>query len=311
MNESIADKISERHNTPNLVRLLSEELSGSELNSLLLEVFARRAGRISPAALLKNYEENRFVKPADCDAIKLLEASMLTLQVFVENNFTPVLLSPLAPLGTSSIVGPVHQDKIVSTLRNCEVLSDAANALALHIAALKKHRLHNKELKFGAVQRHVRSQPLTMKGFTPHFTIGCLVTSGTDTGNHEFELQTIVDHFRTLDNVLTTVFRTQTRYFKLLIREGYKDSRALVEQVAAFLKKETSYDVRIDHESRDNNYYIGLQFKCVIEVNGREIEIADGGNVNWTQRLLNDSKERFFISVFGLELLHKFEEGLI
>jgi hypothetical protein len=43
----------------------------------------------------------------------------------------------------------------------------------------------------------------------------------------------------------------------------------------------------------------------------REFEIADGGLVDWTQQLLNNKKERFFISGFGLEILNKLEEGLL
>ena len=45
--------------------------------------------------------------------------------------YEPVELSPLAPLGTSSVVGTVHQNKVVSTSRNSEVLSDPTNVLAL------------------------------------------------------------------------------------------------------------------------------------------------------------------------------------
>jgi hypothetical protein len=54
-----------------------------------------------------------------------------------------------------------------------------------------------------------------------------------------------------------------------------------------------------------------VQVKIVIKKNGRELEIADGGMVDWTQKLLNDKKERYCIFGFGLELMIKLEEGLM
>jgi len=42
-----------------------------------------------------------------------------------------------------------------------------------------------------------------------------------------------------------------------------------------------------------------------------EWEIADGGFVDWTQRLLGNRKERLLISGFGLELLVKMKNGFL
>jgi hypothetical protein len=45
-----------------------------------------------------------------------------------------VELSPIAPLGTCSAVGPVSQNRIVSAMRSAEVVSDSTNALAVEAA---------------------------------------------------------------------------------------------------------------------------------------------------------------------------------
>ena len=70
-------------------------------------------------------------------------------------------------------------------------------------------------------------------------------------------------------------------------------------------------DVTEDDNPTKNNYYKGLQFKADITVKHGHFEIADGGFVDWTQQLLNNKKERIFITGFGLELLNKMEEGLM
>ena len=305
--------IEQRTGYEDLISILSEKLSGADLNSLLLEVFSRRAQQLTAPDLLKQYDRNRFVQPAETDFIKLMESSLLTLKHLSGHGFIPLQVSPLSPLGTSSVVATVDQNKVVSALRNCEVLSDATNALALYISSQKKAKTHtatDAHLKYCTVQRHVRAQQFNIKGFSPHFTIGCLVSSGMDTGNYDFEKKAIAEHFKALHDVLTTVFNTGTVRFRLQQRAGYHDH--FIPSVLEYLYHHyPDWEVTPDETPGANNYYKGLQFKAVISLQHRDFEIADGGLVDWTQQLLNNKKERFFISGFGLELLNKLEEGLL
>jgi hypothetical protein len=305
--------IAQRTGHNNLISILADELSGADLNSLLLEVFARRAQAITPPKLLKQYEQNRFVQPAETDFIHLMEKSLETLKCLRRHGFLPIQISPLSQLGTSSVVATVDQDKVISALRSCEVLSDATNALALYICSQKKKQkpsIADVHIKYCTTQRHVRSQPFHIKGFSPHFTIGCLVSSGMDTGNYAFEKKAIAEHFMALQDVLTAVFKTGKVRFKLQQREGYPD--AFIPAILQHLHNQLpQLEVTRDETPGSNNYYKGLQFKAVITLQQRDFEIADGGLVTWTQQLLNNKKERFFISGFGLELLNKLEEGLL
>lgn len=305
--------IEQRAGNEDLIGILTEKLSGADLNSLLLDVFSRRAQQLTAPGLLKQYEQNRFVQPAETDFIQLMEKSLDTLKCLSKHGFSPLQVSPLSPLGSCSVVATVDQDKVVSALRNCEVMSDATNALALYISSLKKAKKHPvspEHLKYCTVQRHVRAQQFNIKGFSPHFTIGCLVSSGIDTGNYDFEKKAISEHFKALHDVLTTVFNTGTVRFKLQQREGYPEH--FIKKMLAYLQHQfPEWEVTADETSATNNYYKGLQFKAVITLQRRDFEIADGGLVNWTQQLLNNKKERFFISGFGLELLNKLEEGLL
>jgi hypothetical protein len=312
MNDAIYKRI-ETKTGVNLVDILSTQLTGSELNSLLMEVFAKRAKQLTANDLLRGYEKNRFVKPSENNPILLLEKSLDTLKCFNAFGFRAVQLSPLVPLGTCSVVGAVSQDKIVSALRNCEVLADATNALALEISMQKKHNLVSSDetLKYAATPRHVRAQPIAVKGFTPHFSIGCLVSSGVDTGNFAFEKSAVLEHIQALQAVLRNVFAVHNIYVKLQKRSGYAQEHfisAVHDHLARHLE---NTDVRLDSSSKENQYYQGLQFKVVCRLQGRELEIADGGFVDWTQKLLNNKKERYCISGFGLELLNRIEEGFL
>lgn len=313
MPEKIGNKIAQRTGNDQLITLLAEQLSGADCNSLLLEVFARRTKQLSAPELLKQYEKNRFVQPAETDFIHLMEQSLQTLKKLQGHGFIPLQMSPLSQLGSSSVVATVDQDKVVSALRNCEVLSDATNALALHICSQKKKQKQtasSPHIKHCTVQRHVRAQQFKVKGFASHFTIGCMVSSGIDTGNFAFEKKALGDNFSALSDVLTTVFNTGRVRFRLQQREGYPAH--FIPAVLNYLHNSfPAMEVTVDEQPGTNNYYQGIQFKADITVQQRHFEIADGGFVSWTQQLLNNKKERFFIAGFGLELLCKLEEGLL
>lgn len=55
----------------------------------------------------------------------------------------------------------------------------------------------------------------------------------------------------------------------------------------------------------NNDYYKGLQFTIIVNLNGQELNIGDGGFVDWSQKLLSNKKERMMISAIGLDkILH-------
>ena len=313
----ITDKILSRHAHDNLLHVLSEKLSGSELNSLLLEVFNHRMAKCSPPELLKHYQLNRFVKPADLPVMELKQIELDLLRLFDSNGFTPIELSPVSIQGSCSVVAPANQKKILSALRGTEVLADATNTLALHICDLKKRKVWiptgNEKLRYGTIQRHVRTQSISGKGFTPHFKIGCLVTSGVDTGNFNFEEEALAEHVGLMKNIFEDYYKIDHLSFRLLCRAGYRDSKRLANEVRKFiLNKVQGVEISvIETPEKEIGYYKGIQYKVDITLKGKTFEIGDGGFVDWTQQLLQNKKERLLITGFGFEFMHRIMHGLI
>src|SRR5436309_209343 len=111
---------------------LAEGLPASEVWSLMLDVLARRAGRRTPAELVRQWERDRFVQPSYIDQRTLVDLDGHLLAAAA--GFEAIELSPLAPLGTCSAVGLASQNKTVSALRGTEVVSDPTNVMALECA---------------------------------------------------------------------------------------------------------------------------------------------------------------------------------
>lgn len=314
----ITRKFLDRIGHPELLQILTERLSGTELNSLLLEVFRKKTMRTSAPELLKQYQLNRFVKPADLPVLELKKIEFELLKLFKEAGFEPVELSPVTILGSCSSVAPADQSKILSALRGTEVLADATNAMALHISDLKKRKVWSpktlsERLRLGTIQRHVRTQSITGKGFTPHFKIGCFVTSGVDTGNFEFEKQALLEHVHLMKRIYENYYRVDQLTFRFLCRSGYADPLRLAEEVKAYVSnnlQETKIEI-IEKPDKEIEYYKGIQYKVDIQLKDKIFEIGDGGFVDWTQQILQNKKERFLISGFGFELMHRLINGMI
>lgn len=314
---SIANKILARIDQPDLLNILTK-LSGSELNSLLLEVFNAQAEARTPGEMLKLYRLNRFVKPVDLPVLKLRETEVDLLKIFTASDFTPIELSPVSILGSCAVVAPADQKKILSALRGTEVLADATNALALHISDLKQSKAWvpqsaDEKLRFGTIQRHVRTQAIASKGFTPHFKIGCLVTSGVDTGSFLFEKDSLSEHIAVMKSIFEDYYKVDQLNFRLICRNGYDNSTGLAHMVKNHLEhKFPGMGVVVD-ENPDKRieYYKGIQYKVDITVKGTTYEIGDGGFTDWTQQLLENKKERFLITGFGFEFMYRIANGLL
>ena len=134
----IVERIERELSMPGLAAILAQRLTPTDLQSLLLEVYRLRLGRMQPAQVLSNYQTNRFVPPARISPLKLLKWEQVAFE-HLPAEFQALELSPVCPLGTNSAVAPVDPGWSVATIRNSEVVSDSTNVLALE-CALRRER---------------------------------------------------------------------------------------------------------------------------------------------------------------------------
>jgi len=291
--------------TSNLIALLTDKIPASDLNTLLLKVFHEKVKQSSPSDLLNRYQLNRFVQPADLDLIKLKQLEIDILGIALRHGIKPIQLSPVAPLGCSSIVGPVDQNNAISALRGTEVASDATNLIAMHVADLIKNRKISREdrLRFCTTHRHVRAQYYgDAPGMLAHFHLFCMVTSGIDQGSYGFELRALWDQIEVYRNIFKSIFNSDIEVI-FSERGGYKDSSGFISRMIDHGRNMKLSDVTISigASHKENTYYKGLQFTIKTVVQGREYFIGDGGFVDWTQQMLGNRKERLLISAIGLD----------
>jgi len=294
-------------------------LSGSDFTSVMLEVARRRAARETPASVLRRYEQDRFVRPAEVSARAMRRAED-TLLGCLPDDVEVVLLAPLVPLGAHSALAPVSQHKVVSTVRACEVAADPTNALALEAASRRARARETAArlapVRLAAVQRVVRAQRFPHEdGFFPHFGLFGLVTAGRDTGSLRFERSALAEQLRIAIRgvaaagapraqiALTPLSDRGERIAEAVTADLGADSGAGPDPAAGAGAEGLAEIVTDRGRQAGRGYYRDLCFKVNACSGGEPREVGDGGFTDWTARLTANHKERLLISGLGTDRL--------
>lgn len=311
MTQQIIDGILKKVDNPHLIDLLVNRLSFGELQSLLLRTYELKTAQKGCSDLLKEYQTNRFTKPSDIDpkTQRLLELKAFSL---LPQDFVLIDFSPLTPLGTTSVMAPVHQNNVVSTIRNVEVAADTTNILALECARRRQLLLRDDSktshpVKLCSSQRLTRGQPFENDNFSAHFNVVALCTAGRDEGNNQFEIENLIEHIRFYINLLeqnVELHEVKQINIKLYDFDG-SENAGVIDHVQSKVVNHKLIRFIIEGNSDfGRNYYSRLRFMIsVVNHQGEEFDYIDGGFVDWTSRLLNNRKERLLTSGIGTDYL--------
>ena len=304
----IIERIERELGVPGLVYLLAERLEPTDLQSLLLEVYRQRARHRRPWDVLADYESNRFVQPARVSPSRLHDWERVAFSQ-LPPQFEWLELSPVCPLGTNSAVATVDQNWAISTVRNTEVVSDSTNVLALECALRRRQLLREQpksteQVHLAAGHRLVRAQRYDAPGLLPHFHLLALCSAGRDMGRLQFELDSLALHIRFYVHSLRAFLGAQIG-LRVAVSDLAPQAReeAIAAQLIHPMQEELGVEGYFDGQrTSGRGYYLDLCFHIyALAPSGRWLELVDGGSVDWTQKLLSNSKERLLISGIGSE----------
>jgi hypothetical protein len=283
--DPIVDRIVRESGVPDLVEVLAERLAPTDLQSLLLAVYRRRAARLAPSDVLAHYERSRLFRPTSLDAeLDRLASSLLPAEYEV------LELSPIAPLGTVSALTGLSQDAALATARGTEVVSDATNVLALE-TALRRRQNRTGTVRLAASQRVLRTQAPDEPGVHPHFRLLALVAGG-----RERETTLLLEQLDFYVRLLAAAGAGKISV-RLTVLDGAPELVGVLEELR---ERDADVDVGVDPaREHGRGYYTTACF----DVRADDTSMVDGGFVDWTQRLLSDRKERLLISGAGVERL--------
>jgi len=275
---------------------LAQGLAASELWSLLLGVAEQRAAQRSAAQIQQQWERDRFVCPAYVDqrTLNQLDSHLLA----AASAFEALELSPLAPLGSCSAIALASQNKIVSTVRGTEVVSDPTNLLALESA--RRLRKNGQTVKLTTNHRCVRAQAVpNQPGFAAHFRLFCITTAGHERKDQAFLVESLSEHIQTHLGALNRLeqhgYGFPDRRLKIL---ATPERKALGERIAS-----AAGETSVVFETLTHDYYDGLRFMISARSReGEQMPLIDGGAFDWLRKLTSNNKLVFVASALGSQL---------
>ncbi|MEU5724470.1 hypothetical protein ABZ783_21940 [Micromonospora sp. NPDC047738] len=274
-------------------------LPAADLRTLLLTVARDRAAAVRPADVLRRWREDRLVRPSEVDP-RVLARLETRLWELLPADVAGVELSPVVPLGSCSAVAPVSQNRIVTTMRGAEVVSDPTNALAVEAAARRQRQPRTGEVHLAAVHRVLRAQDFG-PGAAAHFRLFTLVSSARDTGSGRTEARLLVRHLAWWRAVLAELARSAAPGLHVTVL----DDAVLGERLADTVRPALAADgipLRDEPERRrGRGYYRGCALRLTLDDGAWEV--GDGGLTDWTARLTGDAKERCLVSCLATERL--------
>ena len=277
---------------------LASELSGSELQSVLLEVLQRRAAARTPSEVLAQYGRDGFCRPAAVDlrTSVALDAHLLE----AAQGFEAIELSPVAPLGVCSTVALTHQNRVLSALRGTEVVSDPTNVLALECAS-RLRTAPSASVHLATSQRVIRAQPVPkLLGYAPHFRIFVLASAGGETKDHGFTVSAMTRHVRTmlgaLDRLEQHGYAFGARHVDIL---ATPERAVLGDRIAEALGSIAT------RKPLGHAYYSGgLRYMLwVTASDGAQVPLVDGGAFDWLVRLASNRRAVFVATGTGAQLM--------
>lgn len=364
MGDGIYQRIANEVGT-DLIALLSESLSGSDLHSVLLSTMKQRVAKLDVSKL----GSAAATVTGRCDLDGRLINRIERIALEAASNFNAVELSPVNPLGSVSVLTGLDQANVLSTIRAMECASDPTIGLALDCAQKRKSAKQRKITNKVCTNQRVLRFPIpTNPEYKAHFKLFALLTAGRDSGSFEFEVAAMREHidtylrflYRLKDEGFTfeeiavelsetrsvaelcSLYKINKEQIKTLVRARDSSSSAklleqyeriwpetmanpamelasyglpthlilhlnsLAQKVCAPLKEEhpsVKFSFNM-HRLTGLGYYAGPCFHLKVKnASGQTFMIGDGGTVDWTQKLLSDSKERLMTSAVGTELL--------
>ncbi|MEP7059925.1 MAG: hypothetical protein ABI828_04275 [Actinomycetota bacterium] len=277
------------------------DLPGADLTSLLTSVMAERTAKLGATDVLRRHGSDRFTQPSAVPAAQLRQAEDLFVQA---TGWEWLVLAPLVPAGTFTAMGDLDPKRVVPTIRGSEVAADPTNTLALE-AAFRRQRVLPRErltLRLAAIQRVTRAQRFEDADAFAHFTLAGFVTAARGTQGRTFEEEGLREHVGVHVRALQAAGADAIE-IALTDLTGSEDTN-LQALCASFEDMDGDVSASADPQrAGGRSYYRSVCFKVHATFGSTRIELADGGDTDWTARLLSDRKERCFISGAGLDRL--------
>jgi hypothetical protein len=310
----ILGRIAAQNGLPGISDKLSQ-LPTTDLQSVLLDVYDQKASRRGVPDILRNLREETYIQPSVVDQRDFIQFDSAVCK-YLPDNFRVLDLSPIVPFAINDVLADINQNRVFSTTRNSEIMSDPTMALAVQCfserrALLLANPRSTATVALATSQRVIRQEAKKKAEYSQHFRSFSLVTAGRDTGHGEFEQVNTMEHIGVFLAALEELSSSGNYAFKDIVVKLSETShdeeltRVLVDSIVPQLQLNNSDATVLIDDERQSNYYDSICYSIYATPEGgdKPVSIAGGGMVGWSQKLASVKKERMIIGAIGSETI--------
>ncbi len=229
-----------------ILDFLSGSMKLSDTQWLLSYLFENITNKLNMTHIINQRTRDAFVQPCEIDQ-RMLQFFDRIASDTLGKKYSMVELSPLASIGSNSLLTKIQQANILPTSRMNELVADIAVALSIESAL--KYRNTNKEVCTASSHRIVRVQNVSsIPGFTQHFRMFglCYIdkfTNMSDMKPLEEQLRFYLDLINRLSDIGTV--QNVSVYLSNILASTHiiKKSSLAMEEVRSMTDCEDEYDL--------------------------------------------------------------------
>jgi hypothetical protein len=291
---------------PDLIEILAERLTATELEAVLCEAYQKRAGRVVPAALLAEYERDPRFQPASARGAALPAIDRLALEV--AGSFEPLDLSPICPVGTVAGLSPAHEGVGVGVAGVGELVSDSTTVLALESARRRRSAGDSgPTVRLSASHREMYIHFWAPPRGDPHARVFALCTAGRDVGAWQFEAGSVREHLGIHLRLLENLRQAGSGIGNVSVAFAHAPYRGLATAIGEGVIEPLAREfpaVGLIMDGAPARTFTPIGFTLLAE-DPAEVEhpIALGGTTDWSRQMLGRDDERVVVSRVATERL--------
>ncbi|MEA2007473.1 MAG: hypothetical protein U9O20_04965 [Patescibacteria group bacterium] len=225
---------------------LSGSMKLSDTQWLLSHLFENIVSRLKTTHIMTQRTRDDFVRPCDIDQRTIQLFDRIASNTLGEE-YSVIELSPLASIGSNSLLTKIKQANILPTSRMTELVADVA--VALSIESGLKYRSTQSEVRVASSHRIVRVQDVgSIPGFTQHFRMFGLCHTGAFTNKSYAEpIKEQVRFYLNLINQLSEIGTVQNVcvYLSNILASTHliQKNNLAMEEVRSMTDNEDEYDL--------------------------------------------------------------------
>lgn len=311
--DKIIERIEQESGFPNIAGKLAE-MPSTDFQSLFLNVVESKSDHVGVKEIREVFEKSPYIKSSEIDQSIFAKLDNIAYSLLPEG-YAGVELSPLSPFGTNKVLAGISQNRVLTTTRNSEVVSDPTTALALHCANERSKRLKidqkdSQKISAATSLRVSRQNQLKKESQRQHFRSFTVMSAGRDVGFETFEKESFTEHISYFLNLISAL-NSSGDYAIGEVRvkiSDVSDKNTLLDilesSVVEILRtRYPNVEFPIDNE-RKSNYYNSLCYTILARnTDQQEFSLVGGGMTDWTQKLVGSKKERLLFGSLGSEVL--------